>query len=140
MPRDPDGLTPRQARFVRHYLGGAKLNATEAAKRAGYSVKSAEVLAYQLLQKPSVKAVIAKAQAKHAAAAGETAEKVLTDIREVIDRCLERVPVLDKKGKPIPGEWQFREQGALKGLELIGKHLAMFTDRVEVDDKRVMVD
>ena len=51
-------LTPRQARFVDEYM--VDLNGTQAAIRAGYSRKTAEVLAYQLLQKPLVAATVAK--------------------------------------------------------------------------------
>lgn len=33
------------------------------------------------------------------------------------------------------GEFQFKESGALKALELMGKHLAMWTDKKEVEVK-----
>ena len=45
-------LTAKQQRFCDEYL--IDLNATQAAIRAGYSPKTAEQLAYQLLQKTSV--------------------------------------------------------------------------------------
>ncbi len=41
-------LTPKQLRFVAEYL--VDLNGTQAAIRAGYSAKTAEQMAYQLLQ------------------------------------------------------------------------------------------
>ncbi len=47
-------LTPKQKRFVAEYL--VDLNATAAAKRAGYSEKTAEQVGYQLLQKTTVPA------------------------------------------------------------------------------------
>ena len=46
-------LTAKQQRFVEEYL--VDLNATQAAIRAGYSKKTAEQQAYQLLQKTSVR-------------------------------------------------------------------------------------
>src|SRR6476620_7619911 len=60
-------LMPKQQRFVQEYL--IDLNASAAAKRAGYSAKTADQLGYQLLQNPSVAAAIAvgrKAQAERA--------------------------------------------------------------------------
>lgn len=54
------GLTPKQQLFVREYLIG--LNATQAAIRAGYSVRTAADIGRQLLRNPPVAAAIAAAQ------------------------------------------------------------------------------
>ena len=45
-------LTPKQARFVQEYL--VDLNATAAAKRAGYSAKNADKIGSELLGKTRV--------------------------------------------------------------------------------------
>jgi hypothetical protein len=29
------------------------------------------------------------------------------------------------------GEWQFKEQGVLKGCELLGKHLGLYLDKIQ---------
>lgn len=52
MPKDKNGLTPKQARFVAEYL--IDLNATQAAIRAGYSEKAARVVGCQNLTKPNI--------------------------------------------------------------------------------------
>ena len=57
---ESDGLTAQQRVFVAEYLKDR--NATQAAIRAGYSAKTAEQIGYQLLQKTSVAAAIAKQQ------------------------------------------------------------------------------
>ncbi len=49
-------LTAKQQRFVDEYL--IDLNASAAAKRAGYSAKTSDQLGYQLLQNPSVSAAV----------------------------------------------------------------------------------
>jgi hypothetical protein len=59
-PARPRGLTPRQAVFVREYL--KCLNATEAARKAGYSAKTAMWQGPQLLQKPHVAAAVEEQQ------------------------------------------------------------------------------
>ena len=71
-------MTPRQQRFVEQYL--VDLNAKRAALDAGYSPKTAEQQGYQLLQKPSVQAAIAAAQADRSKRTGITAEAVLQEL------------------------------------------------------------
>ena len=51
-------MTKKQKRFVEEYL--IDLNATQAAVRTGYSVKTAMEQGYQLLQKTSVQEAIAE--------------------------------------------------------------------------------
>jgi phage terminase small subunit len=55
-------LTPKRERFVEEYL--IDLNATQAAIRAGYSVKTAEDIGRQLLRKTPVAAAITSQRAK----------------------------------------------------------------------------
>lgn len=57
-------LTPRQERFIQEYL--VDLNGKQAAIRAGYTVRRAEVTASELLANRKVSEEIAKAQAKRA--------------------------------------------------------------------------
>ncbi len=53
-------LTPKQARFVEEYL--IDLNATAAAKRAGYSERTAYAQGQRLLKHVEIAAAIRKAQ------------------------------------------------------------------------------
>lgn len=74
MPR----LTPRQERFVGEYL--RDLNATAAARRAGYSCRTARVIGAELLAKGHIAAAIVKAQAERARLVGIEAERVLREL------------------------------------------------------------
>ena len=130
MPRDKDGLTSRQAKFVLEYL--IDLNATAAAKRAGYAPAYADRQAHQLLENTRVAAALAAKQAERAERTEETADGVLRDLRAVADRCMQGVEVCDSEGRKT-GEWRFNASGANRALELIGKHLAMFIERKEVE-------
>ena len=56
-------LTPKQARFVEEYL--IDLNATAAAKRAGYSKKTARQQAARLLSNVNVECAVAEGHARH---------------------------------------------------------------------------
>ncbi|SSW64328.1 hypothetical protein AVE30378_01030 [Achromobacter veterisilvae] len=60
MAKNP--LTPKVLRFIDEYL--VDLNGTAAAKRAGYSAKSAKEIAYELLGKPAIAEAIAAAKAE----------------------------------------------------------------------------
>lgn len=72
-----DKLTPKQQRFVDEYL--IDLNATQAAIRAGYSAKSAEVQGARLLSNAKVKAAVDEAVAARAERTGITADRVLQE-------------------------------------------------------------
>lgn len=127
-------LTPKQAMFVREYL--IDLNATQAAIRAGYSKKTANEQGARLLANVSVAKSVQAAMDERAKSVDLNATYVLKGIQGVIERCLQAEPVLirDSSGEMIEsGEYTFQAGAALKGYELLGKHLKLFTDKVEVD-------
>jgi len=127
-----DQLTPKQERFCEEYL--IDLNATQAAVRAGYAAgKTAEVQGARLLGNAKVKAAIDELKKARSQTTGITAERVLTGIMGVIERCEQAVAVTDEDGNPT-GEWKFESGSALRGYELLGKHLKLFTERIEVSD------
>jgi phage terminase small subunit len=72
------GMTPKQAAFVEQYL--LDMNATQAAIRAGYSKKTADVIAGELLRKTWVAEAVEKAKAKRSAKVGITQERVLREL------------------------------------------------------------
>lgn len=74
-------LTPKQARFVEEYL--VDLNATQAAIRAGYSEKTAEVIGYENLRKPQISEVIAQRMADRAQRTEITQDKVLRELAKI---------------------------------------------------------
>lgn len=165
-------LTPKQQRFVQEYL--VDLNATQAAIRAGYSPKTAEIIGFENLRKPKIKAEIDRVMQDRAKRTEITQDKVVqelakiafskgTDFVRVVTRTGYR-PLLDDEGNAIdqePYEYQAVEivntdeipedsqaaiagikQGAngievklndkVKALELLGRHLGMFSDKLEV--------
>lgn len=121
-------LTPRERRFIDEYL--VDLNGTQAAIRAGYSKRRARQTAWELLEKPEVAAAIAAAQAARSKRTQITQDWVLDRLHEVVERSMQHEPVTDRQGHPT-GEYTFNAPGANKALELLGKHLGMFRERVE---------
>ena len=117
-------LTPKQAAFVREYL--IDLNATQAAIRAGYSANTANEQGSRLLTNVSVHSLIQKAMNERAETVGLTAADVLRDINAVKADAMRKT--YDKDGNEVMAN----HTAALKALELQGKHLKMFTDKVEL--------
>ena len=129
-------LTDKQKEFVRQYL--VDLNATQAAIRAGYSMKTAYRQGADHLQKTSIREAIEKAQAKRARRVEVTQDYVLSNLVEVVERTMQRAPVTDRKGEQVTDEegravWTFDAKNANRALELLGKQLGIFTDKIRAE-------
>lgn len=74
-------LNEKQQRFVEEYM--IDLNATQAAIRAGYSVKSASDIGGQLLGKTHVQRAIARAKAERSRRTGITSDRVLQELARI---------------------------------------------------------
>lgn len=134
-------LTPKQKAFVGEYL--VDLNASQAAIRAGYKKTRAGEVAYQLLQKTPIQAAIQAAIAERAKRTEINQDYVLSTIHETVERCRQVEPVFDKSGEQVlvetpTGElapaFVFDAKNVLKGCELLGKHLGMFTGKQGDDE------
>lgn len=122
-------LTTKQQTFVAEYL--KDLNATQAAIRAGYSEKTASQIGEQNLRKLEIASAIQAAMNKRAERTQVDADYVLRTIVDTIERCKQAEPVRDREGNET-GEYRFEASAVLKGAELLGKHLKMFTDKTEL--------
>lgn len=109
-------LTNKQKRFCEEYL--IDLNATQAAVRAGYSEKTADRIANQNLKKLEVQQYLQKLMQ-------ERSERTKISADDVV-RELERIAMTDTE---ITGKEK------IKALELLGKHLGMFSNGGSDDSK-----
>ena len=146
-------MTDKQERFCQEYM--IDLNATQAAIRAGYSVGTAEQIGYQLLQKTSVSNRIAQLRAEQSKRTGISADRVVrelakvafVDIGNVVDDTgalrqditpEDRAAVASikvKNSETDSGSNEEREvklYDKLRALDLIGRHLGMFKDKLEI--------
>lgn len=127
-------LTDKQQRFVDEYL--IDLNATQAAIRAGYSVKTAGSQAHDLLKKPEILARVRERQAEQAERLCLSADAVIIRLMDVYEKCMALQPVMvwdsEQHCKVESGEYMFDSKGALRALELIGNHLNMFKTQVQL--------
>ncbi len=122
-------LTPKQDRFCREYV--IDCNGTQAAIRTGYSKRGADVQAIRLLGNARVKERLAELQGDVAKQCGIDAEYVLSGFKKVYERCIEARPARDKEGNSL-GYFLFNQAGANKALEMLGKHLVLFTEKIDL--------
>ena len=147
-------MTKKQKRFCEEYL--IDLNATQAAIRAGYSPETANEQGARLLVNVSISKAIKHAMAERSKRTGVNAERVVQELAkiafvnaaDVIDagdatlkenaapEDLAAVQSVKVKTFGEDGvEREIRMADKLKALELLGRHLGMFEDRLKVAAK-----
>jgi phage terminase small subunit len=132
-------LTAKQAAFVDEYL--IDLNATRAYRKIyGVSEKVAAPAAARLLRNVKVAAAVEAALAKRSERTKVTQDYVLTNLVEIVERCMERAPVMVREDRHMVQKvdddgndvWQFDSRGATSALTLMARHLGMFVDKTEL--------
>ena len=144
-------MTKKQKRFVEEYL--IDLNATQAAIRAGYSPDTAKSIGSENLTKPDLQVRIAKAMAERSKRTGVNADRVVMELAKIAfvnagdvidaetatlkpDAAKEDTAAIQSVKVKTFGEdgleREIKMADKLKALELLGKHLGMFKDKVEL--------
>lgn len=123
-------LTTKQKRFCDEYL--IDLNATQAAIRAGYSEKSAKVIAAENLSKPNLKEHIEKRLAEKESELIADQNEVMKYLTTVL-RGESKSSVLARQddGSERVVEKNPDEKERLKAAELLGKVHMLFTEKVQ---------
>lgn len=160
MAKQPGQLTPKQQMFVEEYL--IDLNATQAAIRAGYSEKTAYSIGEENLRKPVIAAAINSAMEGRSKRTEITSDNVLQEIAKLAFSNVQGIFDAEGRLKPIhqlppeiaasissvevvtsrvPGSDPVELEYTSKikfwdkrgSLELLGKHLKLFTDKTEIE-------
>lgn len=147
-------LTQKQRLFVDEYL--IDLNATQAAIRAGYSPNNADKIGSELLGKTRVSDAIKTAMAERSKRTGINQDRILMELAKIalvnpenvvnFDEATIREDALPedlaavasvkvkrfptKDGEGIEREIKFYDK--TKALDLAGRHLGMFKDKLEL--------
>ncbi len=121
-------MTPKQQCFVEEYL--VDLNATQAAIRAGYSAKNADKIGPELLGKTRIAEAIAEAIQARSERTEIDQDWIIKQLKGVYEASMEGRPVCDKDGNEKG--FSFNPAAANTALELLGRHLGMFTDNLNL--------
>lgn len=143
-------LTAKQETFVREYL--IDLNASAAAKRAGYSPKMADRIGFQLLENTRVKEAIRAAMAERERRTEVTSDMTVEELAEIAfsnitdfvvwgpggvrlkdtsglpegkKRCIESV-------KETQSGVAIKMHSKIRALELLMRHQGLLNDKLEV--------
>lgn len=122
-------LNEKQKQFCEEYI--IDLNGTQSAIRAGYSEKTANRIASELLSKLDIQKYICELKNKRSERVKYSQDELMRDILEVKNRCMQANPVLDKEGNET-GIWKFDSNGANKALDMLAKHVGFY----ETDNKQ----
>lgn len=138
------GLTPKQEKFCQLYieLGNASEAYRQSYNCSKMTSKTVNEEAARLLKTPKITAMVEELQQSHRQRHNITVDKIIADLQEVRDICMGRKSVVltdviknAQKGSvnavdnPV---FVFEPTSANKALELLGKHLGMFTQKMEL--------
>lgn len=154
-----EGLTRRQSRFIDEYL--LDRNGKKAAIRAGYKPAGAECQASRMLRNVKVETAVKKAIAEQQKRTQVTTDKVLAALWEVAnsdfldiyqkDGTLKSIHEMPEETRRAIASIEIKECGTnedggskpsktmkvrfwdkLRALEMLGRHLKMFSDKIEI--------
>lgn len=144
-------ITEKQKKFVEEYL--IDLNATQAAIRAGYSVKNAGKIGHELLEKTRISNEVTKKIAERSRRTGINADRVLIELAKIA--FVNADDVIESKDATLKENASrddlaaiqsikvktFGEDGVereikladkIKALDMLGRHLGMWNDKLQV--------
>lgn len=147
-------MTDKQERFCEEYM--VDLNATQAAIRAGYSPKTAQQMGSENLLKPVIQNRLAQLQAEQSRRTGVSADRVVRELAKIafvnagdlidsetasvkLDASRDDLAAVQSIKVKTFGEdgleHEVKLADKLKALELLGKHLGVFsgTDSAAAD-------
>ena len=147
-------LTEKQQRFVEEYL--IDLNATQSAIRAGYSAKTADQQGSRMLANVKVQQAISVAMAERSKRTGINQDRVVLELARIA--FVKMTDLVDSHGRikdnatdddlACIGSVKYKQSESetgssverevkispkLKALELLGKHLGMWNDKIDVN-------
>ena len=148
-------LSAKQQRFVDEYL--IDLNATQAAIRAGYSPNTAKEIGCENLTKPNIQAAISVMMAERSKRTGVNQDRIINELAKIafvnptdvinMDEATvkgeanrdDTAAISSVKVKRIPTdegdivEREVKVYDKIKALELLGKHVGMFNDKLKIE-------
>lgn len=151
-------LTDKQKRFCEEYI--VDLNATQAAIRAGYAVKTARSQGQRLLTNVDIQAYISELRDKQSRRTEITADRVLEELAAIAFSDRTEIAYIENRNVVLVStdKWsentkksvagikesqngvEIKSYDKVKALELLGKHLGMFDAQNRSDQEETTDD
>lgn len=150
-------MKPKRQAFIQEYL--KDFNATQAAIRAGYSKKTARAAGCKLLTFGDVQAALQGALNDRARQSSVTADRILNELTrlafthmgrlarwnasgvefkdssELTEDDLATVSEITETTNQHGGSLKVKQYDKVRALELLGRHLGMWNDKLEIVDE-----
>lgn len=131
-------LTVKQQRFADEYIISG--NATEAAKKAGYSEKTARFIGNENLTKPNIKSYIDERLEQIKSEKVADQQEILEYLTSVVrGEQTEQTLIGEGMGEQKITEIELSGTQRIKAAELLGKRYAMWTDKQDISGSLGMV-
>ena len=131
-------MTEKQKRFCDFYIETG--NAKEAAIRAGYSEKTAKQIGQENLTKPDLRAYIDERLAELKNERTADAQEVLEYLTAVMRGEYKEATLIGVgEGAQAVVDIDVGAKDRLKAAELLGKHHALFTDKVDLQTGDIVI-
>lgn len=124
-----DGMSPNEYQFVHYLLADPNMDQTAAYMKTfpDATNKTAKAAASRMMKRHHVQRYLDQAIKDRQMRMQVNEDYVIAGLVRVYERCMEDEPVM-RDGEQT-GQYQFNAAGALKALELLGKHQKMFSDK-----------
>ena len=132
-------LTIKQKRFVDEYIISA--NATDAAIKAGYSKRTAKSIGAENLTKPDIVNALREKEREIQSKKIAKQEEVLEYLTSILrNEQTQQTLIGVGKGVQAITDIELSAADKIKAAELIGKRFGMWTDKVDLDIKPIIID
>ena len=129
-------LTQKQKKFADEYIISG--NATESARKAGYSESTAGAIGHENLTKPKIREYIDKRLEEHEDEQIAKQDEILKFLSSVMRGELREEQLSSGTGYAVEMSTSIKDR--IKASELLGKRHAMWTDRVEQTNRNITVE
>jgi phage terminase small subunit len=132
-------LEEREEIFCREYIKTLKVVKAYLCAYPDAKYDSARTQGSRMFAKPNIVQRISELIEERSERLEIDADNVLSSILDIREKCMQEKAVKDHEGKET-GEYVFNASSALKANELIGRHIGMWNDKLDITSKNKSIE